>query len=159
MPRHLQVPGTLRPDLEAEIRVAIDDACLIFQELYTLPVPAFLVQLFAEVSDDEICWSEVKQRPLRLGSVSIYELKPLLRINLALFLPSVPVEIVYSTLLEELVHLHRGFGLVNPHDAVFRRMVRQYKFFADSELWKLWNAYDVVQEMKQNPRFWSEQPV
>jgi len=144
--RHRHVLHAIRPGSVG----LISDACAIFVEVCNHPTPEFVVDLFAsKPGDKELCWAEVKRRQIHLPGRAAYDLPPVLRINLALFLPMVPTEVVYSTLLEELIHLHRGFDLINPHDAVFLRMARRYPFYDDSELWKKYHAFEVLQELNE----------
>jgi hypothetical protein len=131
------------------------DARLIFQELYQKEAPNPIVVTFISLSNSEITWAEILRRPIKspIGRKIIYDLRPKMRINLALSLPFIPIEVVYSTLLEELVHLYRGWDIKEPHDAVFWKMVLRYRFFSSSMIWKEKNAGRVLDALNQNSYF------
>lgn len=132
---------------EAHAQVGV--AREIFKELYRTEAPNPAVVTFVSLSDTEITWSEVVRRPIRLGKKVVYDLRPHLRVNLALTLPSVPEAVFHATLLEELIHLHRGWDIKDPHDFLFWNMALRYRFFSDSMVWKERNVRAILRELEE----------
>lgn len=116
--------------------VLVADARDLFTTLYGKVAPDPVVVAFIPASVDGVVWGEVERRSIKYFGKRFIDLAPKLRLNMVLALDEVPDEVALATVLEELIHLHRGWKIKDPHDTVFWDMALKYRFFADSMVFK-----------------------
>lgn len=119
-----------------------------FEELFGLKLKSFKLAFFNSNATTYVKWSEVMKREIILNGFIRYELPPLLRVNRLLSEEWLPVEVVISTLMEEMVHLYLGFDKKNPHDLEFYSMALQCPEFSKGLIWKERNARAVAEFVK-----------
>lgn len=132
------------PLFEVILRAQVHHANKYFKHLYDVEPKKFKLVFFSSEASTYVKWSEVKRRRILLHGFLDYELLPFLRVNLILAQDWIPVEVVISTLIEELVHLHLGFDKSDPHDQEFYDMVMKCPEFAEGLLWKEKNVLKVI---------------
>lgn len=127
--------------------VYVSDTRDIFTALYGKVAPNPIVVVFTPSRVDGVVWAEVERRQIEcLGQ---WELTPKLRLNIVLTLEEIPDEVVYATILEELIHLHRGWKIKDHHDSTFWNMALKYRFFSDSMVFKERSAQLIADAVNQ----------
>lgn len=116
--------------------VLVADTRDLFTALYGKVAPNPVVVAFVPERVDGVVWGEVERRSIEYFGKRFMDLAPKLRLNMVLALDEVPDEVAVATILEELIHLHRGWEIKDDHDTVFWGMALKYRFFADSIVFK-----------------------
>lgn len=116
----------------------------LFSDLYGIDAPKSVLRAFSSKSLVNVLWSDVRRRPIYWLGVRVIDLTPMLRVNIGLFLPQVPVYVRRMTILEELIHLQLGWDKGNYHDEEFYEWALKCDDFLVSMMWKEQNALRVI---------------